>query len=239
MILLPATTYTQNFDTLANSGTSSTVPAGWAFAESLGNADTLYTAGTGSSNAGDTYSFGAASVAERAFGMLQSNTLNSTIGAEFQNNTGTTITELSITYTGEQWRLGAMSRVDRIDFQYSTNATSLTTGTWNDFDALDFTAPTTTGTVGALVGNASANKTLISSTIVGLSITDATSFWIRWTDLNAAGADDGLAVDDFNLTPRTAAAAAVPEPASIAILGFGRVALTGYGWRRRNSRGVA
>ena len=52
--------YTQDFNTLANTGTSSTLPAGWALLEKGTSANTSYTAGTGSSNAGDTYSFGAA-----------------------------------------------------------------------------------------------------------------------------------------------------------------------------------
>src|SRR5436190_10558897 len=43
-------TYTQNFDTLANTGTSSTVPAGWDFSESGTNGNTTYSAGTGSGN---------------------------------------------------------------------------------------------------------------------------------------------------------------------------------------------
>src|SRR5258707_143729 len=85
------TPYTQNFDTLASSGTSSTVPAGWAFAETGTNANTTYTAGTGSSNIGDTYSFGAAAGTERALGNLQSGSLVPTIGACFTNNTGGSI----------------------------------------------------------------------------------------------------------------------------------------------------
>src|SRR6185436_1444018 len=105
------------------------------------------TAGTGSGNTGDTYSFGATSNAERALGGLQSGSLNPTIGAAFTNNTGGTITSLAIDYTGEQWRLGATGRADRIDFQYSVNATSLTTGTWTDVNNLDFTGPITAGTV--------------------------------------------------------------------------------------------
>src|SRR5262249_46753785 len=95
--------YTQNFDTLASSSTSSTVPAGWDFAEAGSGANTTYTAGTGSNNTGDTYSFG--TTGERAFGMLQSGSLVSTIGASFTNNTGATITDLAISYMGEQWRL--------------------------------------------------------------------------------------------------------------------------------------
>src|SRR5688500_7616178 len=87
--------YTQNFDTLAAAGTANTLPAGWDFAESGTSANTTYTAGTGSGTTGNTYSFGAAAIAERAFGTLQSGTLISTIGASFTNNTAATITDLA------------------------------------------------------------------------------------------------------------------------------------------------
>src|SRR6185295_5084862 len=184
--------YTQNFDTLASSGTSSTLPAGWEFVEALANANTTYTGGTGSGNAGDTYSFGATASTERAFGGLQSGTLNPTIGASFTNNTGTTVSSLAVSYPGEQWRLGATARVDRLDFQISTDATSVATGTWTDFNALDFTAPVTAGTVGALNGNVAPNRTPVSATIAGLNIPNGATFFVQWTDLNAAGADDGL-----------------------------------------------
>ncbi|MCY7410484.1 MAG: hypothetical protein LH473_09435, partial [Chitinophagales bacterium] len=198
---IPATQIvTQNFNTLALSGTSSTLPSGWLLSESGSNANTIYTAGTGSGTAGDTYSFGSASNSDRAFGGLQSGSLIPTIGAVFTNTTGSTVTSISISYTGEQWRLGATARVDRMDFQYSTNATSLTTGTWSDFDALDFTAPVTTGTVGALDGNAAANKTSKSGTISSLSIANGATLYIRWNDFNATGSDDGLSVDDFTAT---------------------------------------
>jgi hypothetical protein len=40
-----------------------------------------------------------------------------------------------------------------------------------------------------------------SSTITGLNIPDGATFWIRWTDADIAGADDGLSVVDFSLTP--------------------------------------
>ncbi len=194
------TPVTQDFNGLANSGTSSTVPAGWAFVETGANLNTIYTAGTGSSNAGDTYSFGAAGNTERAFGSLQSGSLVSTIGASFANNTGTSITGLVISYTGEQWRVGTLARPDRLNFEYSLNATSLTTGTWTPVTALNFAAPTTAGTIGALDGNTAANRTSISSTIASLNIATGATVWIRWTNFDATGADDGLAIDDFSLT---------------------------------------
>jgi uncharacterized repeat protein (TIGR01451 family) len=195
---------TQDFDTLVSTGTGTlagNTPAGWGFVETGTNANTSYTAGTGSSNTGDTFSFGSAGNSDRAFGGLQSGSLVPTLGARFVNNTGATITSLQVAYTGEQWRLGATGRADRIDFQYSTDATSLASGTWTDVNTLDFSSPITTGTAGALDGNAAANRTAISATITGLAIAAGAEFYIRWIDFNATGADDGLSVDDFSLTP--------------------------------------
>ena len=232
--------YSQNFDALASSGTSSTTPSGWGLVESGSSANTTYTAGTGSGTAGDTYSFGAASNAERAFGALQSGSVIPAIGAQFINNSGLTITALKIQYTGEQWRLGATGRPDQLDFQYSLNATALNNGSWTDFDALDFVAPITAGTVGALDGNAAANRTLKSATISGLSIPAGATFFIRWSDFNATGADDGLAVDNFILTPIAATITAQPAGQSSCVGGSASFTVgvsgpTSYAWRKRGS----
>jgi len=198
-VSLTGGTYNQNFDTLANANTSSSLPAGWLMAESGTNANTTYTAGTGSGNAGETYSFGAAGSTERALGGLRSGSLVPVFGACFTNGTGSTLSGFDVAYTGEQWRLGTTARADRIDFQYSTSATSLTTGTWTDVDALDFSSPDT-GTVGAKNGNGAANRTARSSSIPNVSIATGATFCVRWNDFDASGADDGLAVDDFSIT---------------------------------------
>ncbi len=195
--------YTQNFDTLVSTGTSAALPAGWFFSESGTSTrnDGKYTASTGSDTGGDTYSFGAAGSSERAFGMLFSGTLMPRIGACFVNNTGAGITRLSVTYRGEQWRYGATGRpADHIDFQFSPDASSLTTGAWTGYSSLNFTSPVNAGSTGALNGNA--NTVNISSTIDSVNIADGAVFWIRWLDVDISpGADDGLAVDDFSLTP--------------------------------------
>ena len=196
--------YTQDFNTLANSGTTNVLTiTGWQLTETGGGArdNEQYAGDNGASNSGDAYSYGSTASTERSLGGLQSGTLIPVIGANFTNNTGGTITQLQISYTGEQWRLGTLGREDRMDFQYSLNATSLATGTWVDVNSLDFIAPVTTGTVGALNGNVSPNQTIITFSITGLSIPNGTSFFIRWLDFNASGSDDGLSVDDFSLTP--------------------------------------
>ena len=191
----------QDFNTLVATGTSSTVPTGWGFAETGTNANTTYTAGTGSANGGDTYSFG--TTAERAFGGLQSGSLIPTLGAQLQNNTGGVLTGLQVAYRGEQWRIGTANRTvpDRLDFEYSTDATSLTTGTWTAVDTLDFAGPVLSP-VGPLDGNLPANSTAVSGGITGLTVAAGASVWIRWSDFNASGADDGLAIDDVSITPQ-------------------------------------
>lgn len=228
-------TYSQNFDTLASSGTSSVTPTGWYFSETGTNADATYNTGTGSNNAGNTYSFGNAGSGERAFGALLSGTLTPTLGAWFLNNTGATITSLSIAYTGEQWRAGVANRnaADRLDFQLSTNATQLLDGTWTDYDDLDFFSPNINATLGAQNGNDPANRSLVSFTISGLDLADGATFWIRWADFNIASSDDGLAIDDFSVTPFGRPGTPAPEPGTAALLVLAAAALAAS--RRRRS----
>lgn len=203
---------TQNFDTLSNTAGSTTnnlTITGWFLTEAGGGArdNEQYAVDAGGSNTGDVFSYGPAGNTDRALGTLQTGTLIATIGACFTNNTGTTLTNLGIAYTGEQWRIGTTSpRDDRLDFEYSLNATSLITGAWTAVDALDFTNPIKSAVVaGALDGNSAANRTSQNSTVTGLAIANGATFWIRWSDLNATAADDGLAVDDFSLTPQVGA----------------------------------
>lgn len=193
-----ATPYTQNFNTLVTSGTSSTLPTGWVLLETGSAANTTLAADAGSTATGNTYSYGTGTATERAFGALRSGSLVPTYGVQIRNSTGATITSINISYTGEQWRCGATGRTDQIDFQYSLSATSLSTGTWTDVNALDFTSPSTTST-GAKDGNATANRTAKSTLITGLNITNNSIIWLRWNDLDATGADDGLSVDDFSI----------------------------------------
>ena len=205
-VSLTATPYTQNFNTLAKTGTASTLPSGWLLLETGTNANLTYTAGTGSSTSGDTYSFGLDAADDRALGTVQSGSLIPSIGVAFTNTTGGAVSSLKISYVGEQWRLGATARADRLDFQYSTDATSLATGTWINADQLDFTGPITTGTLGALDGTIAANTTAINFTITGLNIGNGATFYLRWSDFNATGADDGLGIDDFSIEAISAGA---------------------------------
>lgn len=227
-LLSLGSTYSQNFDALSNttgSSTNTSLPTGWSISESGGGSrdNEQYAVGTGSSNTGDIYSFGSTGSTERALGGLRSGTLIPVFGVEFFNGTGATITALDIAFTGEQWRLGSADRSDRLFFQVSTDATNLSNGTYLDVSALDFVTPNTT-TTGAKNGNEAANSTALNATVSSLKIAANSSFWLRWTDFDATGSNDGLAIDDFSLTAYSTSAPApfaVPEPGSLVLAGIG------------------
>lgn len=205
--------YYQNFNTLAATGNNNTVlPAGWLFKETGSGSNLFYSACDGPYAGGNTYSFGIVGTTERALGTILTGSVTSTIGARFINHTGGIITRFTIEYTGEQWSLGFAGRNDRMDFQFSTDATALNTGTWTDFDVLDFMGPVRTGTTGALNGNLPENRTYITAMIGGLNLVPGAVFWIKWVDMPADMNDDGLAIDDFSIT--------ASDPCPIAISSF-------------------
>ncbi|MFZ4621664.1 MAG: T9SS type A sorting domain-containing protein [Bacteroidota bacterium] len=199
-IALTTDGYTQNFNTLASTGTTgSVVPAGWTFNESGTNANATYGLDNGIATSGNTYSYGATSATERSLGSLASGSLLSTFGAGFVNNAGFVISQLPITYKGKQWRRGGSGASDTLLFELSTDASSLTTGTWTKYPALYLRSISTTASAVSLDGENAANQTTVTATITGLSIPVSGTFWIRWTDVNVTGSDDGLAIDDLSI----------------------------------------
>lgn len=193
--------YTQDFNTLATSGTTNALTiTGWSLNETGSNANQQYRSGDGTANNGDTYSFGTGTNTDRALGGVASGSLLPSFGVGFANNTGNTITAVQVAFKGEQWRRAQANAgsLDSLKFSYSTNATSLgdAGATWTNVPALLFTSVNTTaaGTAIALDGNTvSAN---ISSSI-SLNIVSGGTLWLRWVDPNVTGNDDGLGIDDF------------------------------------------
>jgi predicted extracellular nuclease len=215
---------TQNFDTLATSGTTNawaddTTLAGWysQFSAQPTN-PTVYRADSGGSNAGAIYSWGVEGtnpLTERAFGSIGSGTPGDIYNAiKLTNNSGSTITSLDVSYVGEQWRQGGCTptpctpAAQTVDLQYQvanagtiTDANTPATG-WLDHNPLDFTSPQPgTSTAAAIDGNAAANRTALSSTIT-VTVNNGQDVWLRWRDINHANNDHGLAVDDFSITPQ-------------------------------------
>jgi hypothetical protein len=233
-IALGTATYSQNFNTLANTGSAGTaLPDGWQVSENGSNANVAYAVGTGSDNTGNVYSFGSSGSTDRALGSLTSGSLTPAYyGALFTNALGSTIGSLTIGYTGERWRRGG-GAADSLTFQYRLGDGSIDSGVWTNVSELAFTPVSTTTTVGALDGNLAANRTVFGGFTIGnLAIASGTTFAIRWSDLDVSGADDGLAIDDVSVL--AAPVSAVPEPAGWALMLAG-FALTGTMLRRRRA----
>ncbi len=194
-----STPYSQNFNSLVTPGPSNVLPNGWYFIENGG--DNFYVGDDGSSNSGDTYSYGLSG--NISFGTLRDPSQSTTIGSNFSNNTGGTVTQLNVTYVGKEWSNNLANGIsDKLIFEYSTDATSLSNGTWTGVTQLDFLSPVNTS-IGQLDGNASPNNTALSFSISGLSLINGGNFWIRWRDFQVSGTEDGLAIDDFTIQPLT------------------------------------
>lgn len=209
-MFLTGPAYLEDFNSLPSSGTannSSSLPQGWAFSEAGSGGTLTYTADNGSLATGNTYSYGGSGNSDRAFGELTSGTVQTTLGACFLNDTGLVITSFTIAYSGEMWRLGAADAiVDRLDFEFSTNATSIVDAgagvVWTAVNSLDFVSPNNTAPAGAKDGNAAANRATTApiAVIPAGGIPDGGVFYIRWlSTASIGGTNDGLAIDDFKL----------------------------------------
>jgi hypothetical protein len=211
---------TQNFNTLPSTNGASdnatfvSALPGWAFV----NSNTVRQVGTGSSNTGAIYSFGAASDPERALGGVASGGTNSQAwGVCITNATTAPYEQITVEYMGEQWRNGGNTTAHALTVSITTSstfaadlATNLlaTSGSdlaagWVDVPSLTFTGPIATSTGGALDGNADANNTLVSSELVALEVPASGVLCIRWLDANDSGNDHGLAIDDLVIDAMT------------------------------------
>jgi len=210
-IAMSAGAYSQNFNALATSGTSNpwmdnaTLP-GW-YATKSGTAVTSYRAGDGSNNTGDLWSYGVNGVGEltdRALGSVASGSATPiAYGLRFVNDTGSTLTNLAVSYTGEQWRNGGNVTAQLLSFAYQVSNTPITnpaaTG-WMSHAALDFATPTTGSTAGALDGNAISNRQVfVSVPLAGVSVPPGEELFLRWSDTNDSGNDHGFGIDDLSV----------------------------------------
>ncbi|MBS0658117.1 MAG: ExeM/NucH family extracellular endonuclease [Verrucomicrobia bacterium] len=223
-------TYFQSFDTLPNAGTFSVVGptvelsappisasglTGWSIGAAPGT--TLrFAVDNGNSTTGAAYSYGASGDSDRSLGSLASGTSIPRFGAAFVNTTTETIQEVRISYTGQQWRNGLTGVANVLRFSYSVGAASI-----GDADTLftaaaqlDLASPVV-GTAGASVldGRLPANQRLVVGQLSGVNWQPGQTLVIRWVDVNDAGVDDALAIDQFTL-----ATDAKPGPLDVAFV---------------------
>ena len=227
-------TYSQNFDQLAGSGTANSwndnqTLLGW-YAEALNGFGGDYRASSGTSTAGDLYSFGTDS--DRSLGSLSSGTPGDlAYGLRLRNTSASRLGNIQITYTGEQWRNNNNVNAQTLEFSFQTG-TDLTSpdvansGSWTDLSTLSFTSPVTGDSATALDGNAPGNRLELTAVLSGVELDPGQELFLRWRDSNDAGNDHGLGIDDL-----TVSVSVVPEPSSL-VLG-GLLGLAVARWRAR------
>jgi hypothetical protein len=203
------TTVVENFN-LMGSSTTATLPTGFKLGTdwSSGTTATTLAAGTSgtgiltSSSGGGFYNFASgitASSTDRSIGFLSSGSYTSprSIIYAFTNNTGSTVTSLSLSWNYEKYRSGSR------DFN------------WTFFHGSTSTA-TTASTSGDQSYVADANNTTISNppastaksfSITGLSISNGSTYYLRWTYTGNGGSTNGqgLGIDDFSIKVTTSA----------------------------------
>ncbi|NOT48129.1 MAG: carboxypeptidase regulatory-like domain-containing protein [Acidobacteria bacterium] len=206
--------YTQDFDALGTGNfslTDNTSIAGvYAFRASGNAIPNVFAASTGSTGTGEFKNYGSAGNLERCFGALASGSTNTMFyGVRFQNDSGVSISSLEITYTGEQWRT-ASGTPQVITFAFSQSAgdiTDLTTGTYTNVPALDFTSPVNTTPASGIDGNNPANRQTLTASFL-VSIPAGGEVMIRWADVDDTGTDHGAGIDDLRVVARSGTTAA-------------------------------
>lgn len=235
-------TYTQDFNTLPSTGAASLSEptsnpgqiyalsnldasadslAGWSFIRhSPVSGTSRFSANDGSSNTGSAYSYGAAGSTERALGAVGSSSNASRFGVVLVNNTGSTITSFTLSYTGEQWRRGTAT-TDQLTFSYAVGASTISTDASNQAStgvpagftgqsSLNFASPQSGS--GATDGNTV--KQAISGTVSGISWAPNQTLVLQWTDRDDAANDDGLAIDDLSFSTSADPVVVVPAVTS-------------------------
>lgn len=207
-VLMTSTgSYSQDFNSLASSGTGKV----WSDNSTIANwytGQTAYNAGTGSATTGALYSFGTTGNSDRALGSLGSNSAGDfAYGLMLKNTSSFTITDIKVSFTGEQWR-AANAAAQTVSFFYKISGTSFTAlnpnnnSGWTAVSTLNFTSPKiNTSSEGAIDGNSAANKVLFTDiSIPTLSLPAGSYIMLKWDDPNQTGSDHGLAIDDVNIS---------------------------------------
>lgn len=205
-------TYFQDFNSMGT-GTP-TYPDSWTGYKAGGNNSPVpgtvitsatspaFTTGVGDSNTGRIYNFGSLSSPDRALGALAGGTFQGAVGVSFTNDTSVELVgaQIKIGFRGELWRSGSASGTDTYVFEWKIGGNINDLEGWTQASVFDITElnPALTDNV-AKDGNANGNfVTLPLTTFATMSGWESgTVLHLRWRDVDNAGSDSAMAVDDF------------------------------------------
>lgn len=230
-IVLAGSPYSESFDDLPTATTFGNLDGQWVENSTLpGWYRTIVSDGTpgvenrwrvdnGGASGGSLYSYGSFGSTDRAFGFVPSSNLATIhIGVRLINGTGGLIDEIEVTYIGEQWRRDS-ANLGALNFAYRRGPGGLSDGDWSSVSDLDFLAPWHSMTPSGLDGNLAENQTFRWARLSGLAWEPGDELWLRWSGANQPMGDQGLSVDNFEVT-------VVPEPGALIAVATGLGLLT-------------
>jgi len=223
---LVADSYTQSFDALGTASilgaisstagaqaslaavTGSTTLNGWYATKISGTGlpSTAITPDAGGGSSGYVYSYGAASAPDRALGVLASGSNIMAIGALIKNDTGATINSIKVSFTAEFWRSSTSVQnvlscaIGKVDGSTITTANFLTAPSAIALVRGNITGPAAVSSNAALDGNLVANQVAFTDVVIPLQLAPGETGFVRWSDVNDAGNDAGLAIDNLRMT---------------------------------------
>jgi hypothetical protein len=228
-----AYTYSQNFDNLPLTGTTNAIAgtgalaaqgdltwlssagADWRAARITGSGTTVVNlvADAGTSNTGTIHSYGVASDTNRAIGCLPSGSNGPACGVALTNNTGQTLTTITIDYDAAQWRSPSDSSatahgvVNTMTFSYGfssagildsdflSNSLMTVNADGNvDSDPPPVAPPYSTPVIGKVDKG---HKTITLSNITWPA---GERLYLKWMNPKVAGNCAGLAIDNLVVT---------------------------------------
>jgi hypothetical protein len=212
------------------------------YAGDPGGGDGDLIADNGSSTTPGLFSYGATASGERALGSLGHAGMRMAYGFVLTNDSSTlTITSITVSFTQESWRAGHSANTIPASWSTSdvggaptpTNYLTAATG-FTNVTALDLTLAGVGGSGTTLDGNLAGNQAAKTFTFTALNLVQNDQFFLRWRELEEAGNDAGLAIDNMNITFTTSA---IPEPSAFLFGGIvSSIIGLAAGWRRLRAR---
>ena len=223
-----ANSYTQNFDSLGTTTISNVVSLttgvqtslggsvtntlnGWYAAKIAGTGGiTNIVADNGSGTSGAVYNYGSTTApanADRSLGGLATGSFTPGFGALIKNETGQTLQGVQISFISKLWRSSTVS--NSLSFGYGlvdgatfTTANFLTAAGASALVAADVIFPAA-ASGGAVDGNLPANQVAFNNVTIPQTLAPGETLFIRWQDVDGAGSDAGIAIDNVSLTALT------------------------------------